>query len=275
MHPNAFLRTLWRAETVDQVFVAMSFDSRFSSRYEEVIRPAIEDQMIAGYKLIAHRVDNSKTGDSILTEIINGISHARLVLADVSIVDEGRYTQEPVRNGNVMYEVGVALACRTPSEVLLIRDDSKKFLFDVSTIPHIQIDFSAPDAAILALRIAIEDRIKETSYVQDARIQMLASSLTTDELRVLQLLSSLEQDYGWDFSIPEVGLLSYPDARGISGLLQKGCAKSMAINPETRAVLYALTPFGFALARVVEKLLRKVVIEAKEGGDGKPDNPVI
>lgn len=269
MHPNAFLRSLWRAETVDQVFVAMSFEPRFSLRFDDVIRPAIEDQLIAGRKLTAYRVDNSKTGDSILTEIVSGIAHARLVLADVSIIDEGRFTQEPVRNGNVMYEVGVALACRTPSEVLLIRDDSKKFLFDVSTIPHIQLDFSARDTAISTLRTAIEDRIKETSFVLDARIQMLARTLTANELRILQVLAILEPNQGQDLSIPELKQLSNPTERGISGLLQKGCAKSIAINAETEGVFYALTPFGFALASAVEKQLKKVAPEKKEGNDDK------
>ena len=132
----------------------MSFDPRFSERFENVIRPAIEDQPIAGGKLTAYRVDNSKSGDSILTEIVSGIAHARLVLADVSIIDEGRFTQQPVRNGNVMYEVGLR-GVQDPSEVLLIRDDSKKFLFDVSTIPHIQIDFSVKNSAVAELRSAI------------------------------------------------------------------------------------------------------------------------
>lgn len=273
MHPNAFLRSLWRTETVDQVFVAMSFDPRFSSRFEDVIRPAIEDQMIAGRKLAAHRVDNSKSGDSILTEIVSGIAHARLVLADVSIIDEGRFTQEPVRNGNVMYEVGIALACRTPSEVLLIRDDSKKFLFDVSTIPHIQIDFSARDIAIDALRNAIEDRIKETDFVNDARIQMLARTLTADELRILQSLAKLDPNQGLDLTLPKLGQLSNPDHRGISGLLHKACVKSIAVNSVTEGVYYALTPFGFTLARTVELLLKKVAPIKNASDDNKPANP--
>ena len=110
MHPNAFLRTLWRAEVRDQVFVAMPFSGPASSeRFADVIRPAIEAEPIEGYSLRAFRVDNSKSGDSILTDIMDGIAHSRLVLADVSVVDEGRYTQQPLRNGNVMYEVGVAL----------------------------------------------------------------------------------------------------------------------------------------------------------------------
>lgn len=165
MHPNAFLQSLWRAEIRDQVFVAMSFDKRFEDRYSSIIRPAIEDEPIADLKLSAYRVDNSKTGDSILTSIVDGIAHARLVLADLSVIDEGRYAETPIRNGNVMYEVGVALAAKQPSEVLLIRDDKKPFLFDVSTIPHQTIDFTQRDSAIRELRASLADRVKESHLI--------------------------------------------------------------------------------------------------------------
>jgi hypothetical protein len=84
MHPNAFLKSLWRTEAIDQGFVAMSFEDRFKTRFENVIRPAIEDELFGSTALKAYRVDNSKTGDSILTDIVNGIAHSRLVLADVS-----------------------------------------------------------------------------------------------------------------------------------------------------------------------------------------------
>jgi hypothetical protein len=32
MHPNAFLKSLWRTEVLDQVLVAMSFEKRFDER---------------------------------------------------------------------------------------------------------------------------------------------------------------------------------------------------------------------------------------------------
>ena len=109
-----------------------------------VIRPAIENIVVDNVQLIAYRVDNSKTGDSILTDIMDGVAHSRLVLADVSIMGKDPNTGYAYRNGNVMYEVGLALACRHPSEVLLIRhkrDEKEAFLFDVSTIPHATLDF--------------------------------------------------------------------------------------------------------------------------------------
>ena len=141
-------RLFGQAETKNQVFVAMSFEQRFNDRFDSIIKPAIEDELIAGVQLTAFKVNNSLTGDSILTDIADGIVHSAIFLADVSVIDEGRYAETPIRNGNVMYEVGLALASRQPSEVLLVRDDTKKFLFDVSTIPHITIDFTKQSAAI-------------------------------------------------------------------------------------------------------------------------------
>lgn len=35
MNPNTFLRTLWRSETKDQGFVAMSFEPCFMTRFDE------------------------------------------------------------------------------------------------------------------------------------------------------------------------------------------------------------------------------------------------
>lgn len=273
MHPNAFLKSLWRNRILDQVFVAMTFDKRFDERFEKVIKPAIEAEPFSRIALRAYRVDNSRTGDSILTDIIDGIAHSRLVLADVSVIDEGRFTQTPVRNGNVMYEVGVALACRNPSDVLLIRDDTKRFLFDVSTIPHLKIDFSDPSAAIESLREAISGRLDASNLLNDARIQMAAQTLTQDEIRILQVLSRLDPNQARDITLPNLSLVSYPDQRGLDGLIAKGCIKSEAVNAKTGAVLYALNAFGYALAKVAEETLPKFQPpeEAKKAADGESE----
>ena len=86
MHPNVYLRTFWRSSFRQSVFVAMSFAELYHPRYKEIIEPAIEAVTHRGDRLKAVRVDLSKTGDSILTDIIDGIAHSRLVLADVSVV---------------------------------------------------------------------------------------------------------------------------------------------------------------------------------------------
>lgn len=112
MHPNLYLRTFWRSTFRPKIFVAMSFSELFKRRFTEVIEPAVQEVTYHGATLSASRVDLSKTGDSILTDIIDGIAHAVMVLADVSVVGNDAKTGESYRNGNVMYEVGLALAAR-------------------------------------------------------------------------------------------------------------------------------------------------------------------
>jgi hypothetical protein len=258
VHPNAFLTTLWRAEANNRVFVAMSFDTKFDARFSDVIRPAIEGESLSGVNLVAHRVDVSKTGDSILTEIVAGIAHSRLVVADVSVIDEGRYTQIPIRNANVMYEVGVALACRAPSDVLLIRDDSKPLLFDLSTIPTLRLDFQDTRAATQSLRSALADRVRESSLINDARIRQTAQSLTQYELLVLRRLASVSPDQALDLSMKGSDQPSIPTERGLSGLLGKGYARAVGINSATGGVFYELTPMGRTLASATEVLLKKL-----------------
>jgi hypothetical protein len=230
MYPNTFLKSLWRSEVLDQVFVAMSFEARFDERYQTFIKPAIEAEPISGVVLKAYRVDNSKTGDSILSEIVDGIAHSRIVLADVSVIDEGRFTQVPVRNGNVMYEVGLALACRSSSDVLLIRDDSKAFLFDVSIIPHLTIDFTDHERAIKQIRGAIADRLLESKLVEDARVGMAGYALGQYELQIIRQLAQLAPNQVSDFSHQETKFVSLPTQIALAGLMSKGCIKSVGLR---------------------------------------------
>jgi hypothetical protein len=164
MHPNAFLQTYWRLNLQPKVFVAMSYAPVYDQRFQQVFKPAIESIPIAGIYLSAYRVYNSKTGDSILTDILDGIAHSQMILADVSAVGRDSVSGDSYRNSNVMYEVGLALACRQPQEVLLIRDDKDKFLFDVSTIPHKHLDFGNPEQAKQQLHEELKARLRDRDF---------------------------------------------------------------------------------------------------------------
>jgi len=129
MHPQTYLKTFWRLELRSQVFVAMSFAPQYESRFKNVITPAIQSLIVDGRRLEPYRVDISKSGDSIFTDISDGIAHCRLVLADVSSVGRDAVTGQPYRNGNVMYEVGIALACRQPSGNSIVKRRSRQVPF--------------------------------------------------------------------------------------------------------------------------------------------------
>jgi hypothetical protein len=96
----------------DKVFIAMSFDQRFEDRWTRVIGPAIRNIRVNDVPLEPHRVDIRQISDSILTEILAGITNHRAIFADVTSL--GSIDGRPLRNGNVMYEVGLAHALRLP-----------------------------------------------------------------------------------------------------------------------------------------------------------------
>lgn len=236
----------------------MSFAPAYAERFHTVIEPAIRALNTSEGALEPHRVDISQSGDSIITEIIDGIAHARLVLADVSSIGKDSVTGQTYRNGNVMYEVGIALSCRQSQDVLLVRDDRDPFLFDLSSIPHITLDFTADDAAS-KLGSALQARIAEQDLVEDARVRIAVATLTNTEAHVLKGLADLPKDKGMSF---QIGGLHTHFLIGIGRLLDKGL-----ISPNGKAndnPAYQLTPFGRAVILAGADLLpEKASIQAR------------
>lgn len=175
----------------------MSFDAKYQTRFDHVIAPAVESLSIDGTPLTPVRVDLSRTGDSILTDINDGIAHSALVLADVSSIGMDRETGLSYRNGNVLYEVGIALASRQPHDVLLVRDDHDKFLFDVSTIPHATIDFDNGRKSITDLAQLLQDRLDQSKFFHDARVQLSLSKLSDAEIHVIRNVGESTRERGW------------------------------------------------------------------------------
>ena len=253
MHPNTYLKSFWRLELRPEIFVAMSFLDQYRARYEEVIRPAIEGIQIGGVSLKPRRVDISKSGDSILTDISDGIAHSRLVLADVSCIGKDSITGQPYRNGNVMYEVGVALSCRQPSDVLLVRDDRDNFLFDVSTIPHVTLEFVNAVSARARLQEELIARLCEQTFVFDARIQIAKSSLSGEEISFLKQAKEYTDQTVWGQDV--TGIANWY-ALATSRLLDKGLI-TVAGEFTSGKPAFRFTPLGLVLLAHVNETLPK------------------
>jgi hypothetical protein len=258
MNPNTYLKSLWRNSYEPYVFVAMSFEERFNTRFEKIIKPAIEDEKIEDRDLKAYRVDFSKSGESIITEISNGIAHCFLFLADVSTIDQLRFRNRPARNSNVLYEVGVALACRTPEEVLLIRDDSDPLIFDTSSVPHLTIDFDDKERAIQKIRFLLKDRAKERKIIYDARVFVALSHLAPEDLELLKTLSRLDSNQSVDLrkNIGGMKMMSIPDATALGNLLRLDLAVGHEITTD-ESLTYKLTDIGRAVVERFAKLSNK------------------
>lgn len=137
MYPGELLNLFPPFPKTNMVFVAMSFDSKYKSRWTEVLKPSAAKVLISEQKLFAHRVDLANKNDSLITEIVKNISECRLFIGDISTIGylpiDGK-TNKPVRNSNVLYEVGLAHACRLPEEVILLRSDDDQLDFDISGV---------------------------------------------------------------------------------------------------------------------------------------------
>lgn len=262
MHPNTFIEQLWRGVEADEVFVAMCFATRYESRFREVFRPAIEAVRYRGRPLRASRVDENQTGDSIVTEIVRGICEARLVLADVSDLSTNPADAEPLRNGNVMYELGLAHAVKSPAKVLILRDDSKRMLFDVSSIPHFVVDFASIDTARERITRLLTDRLREFETIDDFKLRAFVDSISDTELSVLLRLFNSGKPSPIDLTIETNSgkILPLPVRDAIHSLRDAGLIRSHVMR-EPVSVWYSLTERGqracFTLGRALQEKKRE------------------
>lgn len=135
MYPAELLNLFPPFPKTNMVFVAMSFDPKFNSRWDKVLLPAVSRVGANGEeKLFAHRVDLAIKNDSLITEIVKNISECRLFIGDISTIGFNGNANKPIRNSNVLYEIGIAHACRLPEEVILLRSDDDQLDFDISGV---------------------------------------------------------------------------------------------------------------------------------------------
>src|SRR5439155_14340007 len=132
MYPNTYLSLFPPFPRDNRAFVAMSFDHRFDPRWANVLAPAISRVRVNGVPLEPRRVDMRKASDSVLTEILDGIARCRIFVGEVTPI--GEIEGRPIRNANVLYEIGLAHATRLPQEVVLFRSDEQELLFDVANV---------------------------------------------------------------------------------------------------------------------------------------------
>ena len=196
MYPRQFLDTFWSPEIRNQAFVAMTFDIAFDSIYGEIVEPACS--IDCGLSPV--RVDYRRGGDSIITEILDGIAHSRLVIAEISSLRKG---DPRSRNGNVMWEVGVAHAFRQPDEVILLRTDDDPLLFDIGPIRVHRYADTDPQQARKELSEIIQDRLASIEYQKSMLIDRALRALDPGALSALMNSISFDQ-LGQTFEIKPI-----------------------------------------------------------------------
>ncbi len=247
MYPNTFFNLFPPFPRNNRVFVAMSFDAQFDNRWNHVIAPAIIN---AGFE--PHRVDNRNVSDSILTEILDSISNASLVIADITAI--GELNDKPIRNANVLYEVGLAHAVRLPEEVLMFRSDSKPLLFDTY---NVRVNRYDPEGNPTGTRELIIHYIQ--SSIRDVQLQRsLAVERGVRQLD-LRTLGTLVKARANQISHPEgPDLVVAAELRSIERALELDMLRTEfsrgQVGQESVASLskYRLTPFGASVLQAID-----------------------
>jgi hypothetical protein len=259
MYPADVLNLFPPHARTNTVFVAMSFDRRFEAVWKNVLEPAVSDVKHKGEPLAAYRVDLSKKSDSIITEIVRGIAAARLVLADVSTIGWTRRwirKGRPIRNANVMYELGIAHAARIPEEVVVVRSDGDPLDFDIAGV---RVHRYSPmhSEARETVRNLLTEALKSVDQRRSIAVQRALQTL--DPEMYLLLNSFVEVPHPVQRTFGDV-LGSMERVGAICRLLEGGMLRAtfgplpddFMVKPMAEFVRYRKTPFGadvFAAAR--------------------------
>lgn len=268
MYPHNFFSLFPTFPKDYKVFVAMSFDACFDKRWSEVIIPGIRKIKVDGIELDPYRVDVSKVSDSILTEILVGINNCRLFFADLTTI--GKVAGKAIRNGNVMYEIGIAHAVRLPEEVILFKSDDDNLPFDVANVRVNKYEpDSSPDAAKELVTDAIIGAFKTMDLQKHLVVKRVVNSLDYHAIQFIYEAYEL----GGEISPPVIRTMR--DALGkaaktqaISRLLEQGVLSTTHIQltsdiitsqkdlPAEAMIKYKITHFGKeVLAEMISCLL--------------------
>jgi len=132
---------------------------------------------------------------------------------------------------------------RQPEEVLLLRDDFDDFLFDVSTVPHMQVDFEDVDIARQRISTEIADRLRLQVYMKDARVERALRALIIEEFEVLE---SFRQYPDFALCEPNRGTVNFRWMIAIPRLLDKGVVELHGAL-DSKYPSYRLTDLGRAV----------------------------
>jgi hypothetical protein len=236
MYPRHYFDLYRPRLSETSVFVGMPFAATAQARWADVLQPAIHD---AG--LQAYRVDMDVPSDSILEDIMRGILDARLLLFDITKDQTGG------RNGNVMYEIGLAHAMRHPEEILVVRGDGEPLLFDLSSIRVHTLQFGEPVNARAHLARLLGQLRQGLRSLEGIVLDKIVGSL--DEVCLGLLASHANVPH---FSLTDSSKAFDPQTvaarAAIRHLLDQGVL-SMIWRKDSRTYAYQWTYVGSALLR--------------------------
>jgi len=259
MHPHTFYSTLFDHQKREEIFVIMSFAPEFNDRWSRVIEPCIREDL----GLNANRVDYNISGDSIVHDILDGIAHASLVFADItsSAMTDRDGNVWPQRNGNVMWELGIAHVMRVPDEVIVIRSDNDASIFDLTQFRAFSYEPRDVAGSRRMLAAIAQDRIRAVEQAASDHVKRCACSLDLPGWIILStagagqgvtppVSKTMGQVMGNMATIPAIARLLEMGALSTSfASLTPDVIGMIGDGPAENLMKYQITPFGAAVLR--------------------------
>ncbi len=241
MYPREYFDTYWRGDLKDEVFVAMPFDKEFTPVREKAIQPAIEKGM--NQPLRAHLVDATTISNCVLTEILCGIANARIIFADISVCRKGKWKGQ--RNGNVMYEVGLAHAIRQAEEVILVRSDDEEINFDVANIRIHKYDSKDLGAARKRFVQLLNEAVEHINQVKRLKVEDAYGRIDRDSYGLMTRYGRRD-----GFSIPKEEQDDVSTKIAVQHLLALGTIHfDLTTDESSTKYAYLWTEFGKAVLK--------------------------
>jgi hypothetical protein len=279
MYPRTYYETFMRYEASDEVFVAIPFSKAFTRAIDEIINPAIGLVTVSGKRFKPRVVNSGTTGAvDIHEQIYDGIMHARVVVADMTV--QSSYTSDDGKirwqaNANVAYEVGLAATWRNAEDILLIHQPHAEhsYSFDVQNLRHVRYDTADVKASIQLIRNEIEGAIKRSRFLADRAFLSLTGGLSpaaahfmhSEVIRCFPVLSFLDRH--------QMGLVDMR-VEGITDLLKIGALKGRHsfADESTHTIVYVWTELGLRLMRQWHMLTAERQAEMRSQIASVPEN---
>jgi hypothetical protein len=240
MYPKTFLDNFWRGDLRREVFVIMPFDSSLERIWKEAIRPAIEElkgEDGGGYQPRCVR-ENIPAAD-IVREIVDGITNSTLVFADISLLPGEPLNAQ--RNGNVMYELGIANAYREESDMIVVKSDQRRAEFDIATNRYHQYDHNNISEAKSRFLELLESALRLRKGIKKSICESTWASLDVDCFNFMVQRPREQPFLHKNFDEKEFAALRR--------LLSLGIINVEYVTPSNGRHLtwYKYTPFGIAV----------------------------
>ena len=178
MYPKVFFENFWKGSQGNHLFVCMPFHDDFNEKFQLI------DRVASGLQFdYAVRVKEDWIADDITSKILDGIANSKMLLFDLSDDPKSpcEYSRQP--NGNVLYELGIAVAMREPEDILLIKEKSSSATpFDIKSLTINEYDGALNDRWLTEkLKYTLENQ----EWYKSRRVEAAAKSIDSFGLKLM------------------------------------------------------------------------------------------